>query len=403
MTSINKSQSMSRNSWIAIFILAISTFTIVTTELAPVGLLTPMANGLSVSESEIGMTVTLYAWVGALSALLASIFLGKINKKNLLLMLTIVLFLSNILSASVDSYKVLLAARVIGALAHGAFWAIIGATAVAIVPDKYIGVATSIVFGGVSTASVFGIPLSNYIGITLGWRQAFWLMSGLSIVSFVGILTFVPQIKSNSGIGVKSLKKVLKSSTMWKIYFATLLVITAHFAAFTYIEPWLNLQSVLSTQLIPVALFIFGLAGLLGNFITGIAIDKHLKLTVITSAILICGVLIYLSLNDQKLTNTIIFIMMAVWGISVSGIFVGFQTWVLKLAGDDVFPASAIYVSCFNISIGLGAMLGAWFVSSFTIPILYITAGIVSGASVLIVMIIPTQLSKVSRSIYEKS
>lgn len=403
MTSINKTQSMSRNSWIAIFILAISTFTIVTTELAPVGLLTPMANGLSVSESEIGMTVTLYAWVGALSALLASIFLGKINKKKLLLMLTIVLFLSNILSASVDSYKVLLAARVIGALAHGAFWAIIGATAVAIVPDKYIGVATSIVFGGVSTASVFGIPLSNYIGITLGWRQAFWLMSGLSIVSFVGILTFVPQIKSNSGIGVKSLKKVLKSSTMWKIYFATLLVITAHFAAFTYIEPWLNLQSVLSTQLIPVALFIFGLAGLLGNFITGIAIDKHLKLTVITSAILICGVLIYLSLNDQKLTNTVIFIMMAVWGISVSGIFVGFQTWVLKLAGDDVFPASAIYVSCFNISIGLGAMLGAWFVSSLTIPILYITAGIVSGASVLIVMIIPTQLSKVSRSIYEKS
>lgn len=403
MTSINKTQSMSRNSWIAIFILAISTFTIVTTELAPVGLLTPMANGLSVSESEIGMTVTLYAWVGALSALLASIFLGKINKKKLLLMLTIVLFLSNILSASVDSYKVLLAARVIGALAHGAFWAIIGATAVAIVPDKYIGVATSIVFGGVSTASVFGIPLSNYIGITLGWRQAFWLMSGLSIVSFVGILTFVPQIKSNSGIGVKSLKKVLKSSTMWKIYFATLLVITAHFAAFTYIEPWLNLQSVLSTQLIPVALFIFGLAGLLGNFITGIAIDKHLKLTVITSAILICGVLIYLSLNDQKLTNTVIFIMMAVWGVSVSGIFVGFQTWVLKLAGDDVFPASAIYVSCFNISIGLGAMLGAWFVSSLTIPILYITAGIVSGASVLIVMIIPTQLSKVSRSIYEKS
>lgn len=403
MTSTNKSQSMTRNSWIAIFILAISTFTIVTTELAPVGLLTPMANGLSVSESEIGMTVTLYAWVGALSALLASIFLGTINKKNLLLVLTIVLFLSNILSASVDSYKVLLAARVIGALAHGAFWAIIGATAVAIVPDKYIGVATSIVFGGVSTASVFGIPLSNYIGITLGWRQAFWLMSGLSIVSFVGILTFVPQIKSNSGIGVESLKKVLKSSTMWKIYFATLLVITAHFAAFTYIEPWLNLQSVLSTQLIPVALFIFGLAGLLGNFITGIVIDKHLKLTVIISAILICGVLIYLSLNDQKLTNTIIFTMMAIWGISVSGIFVGFQTWVLKLAGDDVFPASAIYVSCFNISIGLGAMLGAWFVSSLTIPILYLTAGIVSGASVLIVMIIPTQLSKASRSIYEKS
>ncbi|MCP5870882.1 MFS transporter, partial [Klebsiella pneumoniae] len=81
-------------------------------------------------------------------------------------------------------------------------------TAVAIVPPKHIGVATSIVFGGVSAASVFGVPLSNYIGIALGWHNAFWLMAILSAIALVGILLLIPRIQSNSAIGIASLKHV---------------------------------------------------------------------------------------------------------------------------------------------------------------------------------------------------
>ena len=102
-------------------ILALSTFTIVTTELALIGLLTPMAKGLGQSESMIGLTVTLYAWVGAISALLSSLFLGNLPKKPLLLILTLIILISNSLCATVDNYSWLLFARVIGALAHGHF------------------------------------------------------------------------------------------------------------------------------------------------------------------------------------------------------------------------------------------------------------------------------------------
>ncbi len=100
----------------------------------------------------------------------------------------------------------------------------IGATAVAIVPARFLGAATSIVFGGVSAASVFGVPISNYIGIHFGWRQAFWLMALLSVVAFAGITILVPQITSKSAIGLGALKSVFKSSALWKIYSATLLV-----------------------------------------------------------------------------------------------------------------------------------------------------------------------------------
>ena len=151
--SVEENSNLSIKNWLAILVLAISTFIIVTTELAPVGLLTPMAKDFGVSESQIGVTVTIYAWVGALSALFASVFLGNVAKKRLLLVLTVVLMISNILAATVSTYGALLSARVLGALAHGAFWAMIGATAVAIVPARYIGTATSIVFGGVSAAA----------------------------------------------------------------------------------------------------------------------------------------------------------------------------------------------------------------------------------------------------------
>lgn len=391
MNTETSPHEMSLRSWLALFILALSTFTIVTTELAPVGLLTPIADGLSTSESAVGMTVSLYAWVGALSALIASVFLGNVAKKYLLLTLMVVLSLSNVLAAMVNTYTVLLVARMLGALAHGAFWAMIGATAVAIVPARYIGAATSIVFGGVSAASVFGVPISNYIGIHFGWRQAFWLMAGLSVIAFAGISVLVPQIDSKSAIGLDALKRVLKSSALWKIYLATLLAVTAHFAAFTYIEPWLHTQPALAASVIPVVLFVYGIAGLAGNFLTGMVIDKHLKVTVSVAVLLICAVLVFLGLSGATLSDTAVFTAMVIWGVAVSGIFVGFQTWVLRLAEDKTFPASAVYVSFFNAAIGIGASAGAWMVAVLSVPMLYIVAGAAIGLSVLLVALIPTR------------
>ena len=392
---------MSIRTWLALFILALSTFTIVTTELAPVGLLTPVANGLHASESEIGMTVSLYAWVGALSALFASLFLGNLPKKILLLSLTVILFISNVWSATVSSYEMLLAARVVGALAHGAFWAMIGATAVAMVPTRYLGIATSIVFGGVSAASVFGVPLSNYIGMTFGWRQAFWLMAILSVVAFVGMMLVVPKINAKSTIGFDALRSVLRSSTLWKIYAATLLAITAHFAAFTFIEPWLHTQPTLSNAFIPVVLFIYGIAGLTGNFLTGVIIDRHLKTTVSLSVLLIGGVLMVLGFEAQSLTRPLVLAAVVIWGIAVSGVFVGFQTWVLRIAGEEAFPASAIYVSFFNAAIGIGASVGAWMVSSLSLPALFITAGVAIALSFLLVAFIPSE--RVTEKFVEKT
>lgn len=393
-TVTHDQQGLTLKTWLALIILALSTFTIVTTELAPIGLLTPMAKGLGQSESMIGLTVTLYAWVGAISALLSSLFLGNLPKKPLLLILTLIILISNILCATVDNYLWLLFARVISALAHGAFWAMIGVTAVSLVPVRFIGLATSIVFGGVSAASVFGVPLSNYIGLNIGWRTAFWLMSLLSIVAFVGIALIVPAVKNQTTLGIATLQQVMRSSALWKIYAATLLAISAHFAAFTFIEPWLHGVVSISSSMIPVVLFVFGLAGLAGNFLTGALIDKWLKPMVALSVILIATTLIIFGKLSNSLTSSEILSLVIVWGLAVSGIFVGFQTWVLRLAGDNAFPATAIYVSFFNGAIGSGALVGAWLISLFSIPTLLWIAGITIALTLLLVAVIPDQVVK---------
>ncbi|WP_052437600.1 MFS transporter [Vibrio jasicida] len=398
MSISESSLKMTLRIWLALFVLALSTFNIVTTELAPIGLLTPMANALATSESYVGMTVSLYAWVGALSALVASVFLGAVGKKKLLIALSIVLVVSNGLAASAETFENLMLARVIGAVAHGAFWSIIGVSAASIVPSNYIGLATSIVFGGVSVASVFGVPISNYIGMHIGWRSAFMVMSGLSVLSLVGIASLVPQISEKSSVGIGAIKAVFKSSSLIKVYFATILTISAHFTAFTYIEPMLNSLTHISEEFVPVLLLVFGVAGIAGNVITALFIDKHLKTIAVLSVLFAASMLVLIGEFHVQWYQAHIGTALAIWGATASCIFVALQTWVLRLASEQAFPASALYVAFFNLAIGIGASLGAWLVASYNVSFLYIFAGVAMALSLIFITIVPMNSENVQRT-----
>lgn len=398
MSISESSHKMTLRIWLALSVLALSTFNIVTTELAPIGLLTPMAKALTTSESYVGMTVSLYAWVGALSALVASVFLGAVSKKNLLIALSIVLAVSNGLAANAETFENLMLARVIGAVAHGAFWSIIGVCAASIVPSNYIGLATSIVFGGVSVASVFGVPISNYIGMHIGWRSAFMVMSGLSVLSLVGIASLVPQISEKSSVGIGAIKAVFKSSSLSKVYFATILTISAHFTAFTYIEPMLNSLTYISKEFVPVLLLVFGVAGIAGNVITALFIDKHLKKIAVLSVLFAASMLILIGEFHVQWSQAYIGTALAIWGATASCIFVALQTWVLRLASEQAFPASALYVAFFNLAIGFGASLGAWVVASYNVSFLYIFAGVAMALSLVFITMVPMNSENVQQT-----
>lgn len=358
-------EQASWRNWLAVGVLGVGSFAIVTTELAPIGLLSSIAGDLGESEAKVGLIVTGYAWIAAAAALLSAMMLGRMPRKPLLVGLMLVLALSSAVAAMTTTFPTLFGARIIGAVAHGAFWAMIGTLGAQIVPARHVGVATSIIFGGVSTASVLGVPLAGMIGHLDGWRTAFGVIAALSFLTAAAIMFSVPRVPAAASVGRQALAAIARDPVFLRIYGATACAITAHFAAFTYIEPLLSDGLRMQPNALYALLLAFGAAGLLGNVMTGFLVDRYLKPLVLGSLALMALCLSGVGLIGANASVVVVGILLVGWGIGVAAVFVGFQTWILRTAGDAALPASAIYVAIFNAAIGAGALLGA-VVISFT-------------------------------------
>lgn len=353
--------------WIALIVLSLSSFAIVTTELAPIGLLSALAHDLNQSEAITGLIVTGYGWVAAISALCSIVLLIRFPRKMVLMIMLLILAISNIIVAYSSSFNMIFSARIIGAIAHGSFWALIGAVAYSLVPKHKLGLATSIIFSGVSVASILGVLLASYLTQLSSWRLAFEFLGLLSFIVCILILLFVPKIPDQAPLASGFFKKVLQHSTLNRLFILTALIISSHFAAFTFIEPFLSQIAQLESGQITLLLLVFGLAGLIGNILAGKLIDRHLHTIILISLVFISGSVFAFGYLGYHVTLSIAIVFLALWGVSIASIFVGLQNWVLKQADDLASAASAIYVAVFNASIGLGALIGSFMLQYVTL------------------------------------
>ncbi|MFH2557829.1 MFS transporter [Klebsiella aerogenes] len=345
--------------WLAVVALGVSAFSIVTSELAPVGMLSALANDLHQSQAGAGLAVTAYGWVAALAALLAGAIPARISRKALLIVLMLILAFSCLAATQSHTMQTFMTARMTGALAHGAFWALIGTVAVQLVPVDKLGLATSVIFAGVSAASVLGVPLSSFIADMVGWRQAFSAISLLSLAAAVALLWTLPTLAAPQPLRLKVYVGIVKNPLLLSLFGATACIISAHFAAFTYLEPLLTQTRGIPTSAISALLLMSGLSGLLGNLIAGKLIDRHIRLLIMTSLLLSAGELGMLSIRGgSALPVWFVAVLLGVWGAGMAIVFVGLQTWLLRSAGEATQPASAIYVAIFNAAIGTGALVG---------------------------------------------
>lgn len=345
--------------WLAVVALGVSAFSIVTSELAPVGMLSALANDLHQSQAGAGLAVTAYGWVAALAALLAGAIPARISRKALLIVLMLILAFSCLAATQSHTMQTFMTARMTGALAHGAFWALIGTVAVQLVPVDKLGLATSVSFAGVSAASVLGVPLSSFIADMVGWRQAFSAISLLSLAAAVALLWTLPTLAAPQPLRLKVYVGIVKNPLLLSLFGATACIISAHFAAFTYLEPLLTQTRGIPTSAISALLLMSGLSGLLGNLIAGKLIDRHIRVLIMTSLLLSAGALGMLSIRGgSALPVWFVAVLLGVWGAGMAIVFVGLQTWLLRSAGEATQPASAIYVAIFNAAIGTGALVG---------------------------------------------
>ena len=350
------SETAARHPWLAVTAVGLAIFSVVTTELLPVGLLTPIAETLKTTPGTAGLMVSVPAFLAALFAPLVVLASGGIDRRRILCGLLALLVIANLASALAPSWGWMLIARILIGFCIGGVWAIASSLSVRLVPPAAVGLATSIIFGGVAAASVLGVPIGALIGDLIGWRWVFGCMALFSAAVLVLHLLFIPALPVKGSARVRHFVEQLGNRKLQIAMLLTLLIVSGHFAAFTFVRPLLISVSGFDVEWLGILLFGYGIAGMAGNFLSGMIATKHTTLALGTIAFgLLLTPVLFLTVGGTPSGGAMVLLL---WGLAYGGVSVGLMTWVMKTGSSMLEIATALYVAVFNISIGLGSWAG---------------------------------------------
>ncbi len=378
-------ENASWRAWLAIVALAVGCFTFVSAEMLPIGLLGPISASIHVSAGIAGLLVTGFAFVVALTAGPLTVLTGRIDRRWVTVLLMAACFGGNALAAVATHFSVLLIARLIVALAIGVFWSISTAMAVRLVPAHQAVKATSVVLGGLAVAAVLGVPLGTLLGQYAGWHAAFAVLSGISLLVALAATILMPSMPSQSTGNLRNILKAFHHGPMRLVFYATVLMMTGHFLAYTYITLYLQQVTGIPASWMSSLLLVYGAAGVVGNFTIGSAMATSLRSALLGMLLLMTLSLILLWVfgTDRWVTIAILL----PWGFSYAALPVLLQTWVFKSAQEtgDSEAALSLLVVAFNVAIAAGAWLGGVILDRLgATPIALIAAAIVALALLLV-------------------
>ncbi|MFD5094662.1 MFS transporter [Amycolatopsis thailandensis] len=345
-----------KNGWPAVSSLAAATFTVVTSEMLPVGLLTPISRDLRVTEGTAGLTLTVTGLVAAVSAPLLIPALGKFDRRAVLCGLMALLTAGNLLAAWSPGFGVMLVARVLVGIGMGGVWAIAASLAARLVPSKSIGSATSLIFSGIAVASVLGVPAGTYLGDLLGWRAAFAGAGGLSLVVLAALALSLPSLPTEQDVRLGTMLRLAGVPRVRLGLIVVALIVIGHFAAYTYVRPVLEEVAGVSAGQIGTLLLVYGLFGIAGNFASGAGAARSPRVTLLALGATLSATMALVPLLG--LTTLAAAALLVVWGLAYGGVSVASQSWMLLAAPEAREATSALFAGVFNAAIALGAMVG---------------------------------------------
>lgn len=346
----------SQKPWLSIVALAIGAFIFNTTEFIPIALLSDIGRSFGMAATETGIMITVYAWIVALTSLPLMLLTRHMERRGLLLILFALFTVSHILSFAAWRFEILLASRVGIALTHAVFWSITASLAVRIAPVGKGNQALGLLSTGTVMAMVAGIPLGRMVGQYLGWQASF-LLIGLCAAAVMAVLAkSLPRLPSVNAGSLSSLPLLLKRKKLILLYAMTVLVITAHFTAYSYIEPFVIQIGGFSARQVTVVLGLYGLAGFAASYLFGKWFAKHPR-AFLAGAVSVIALSSGLLLPLAHLPAAI-YALVFVWGTAIVIVSLGMVSKVLDFASDAADLANSIYSGLYNVGIGGGALLG---------------------------------------------
>ncbi|MFF2752495.1 MFS transporter [Psychrobacillus sp. NPDC058041] len=350
-----------KQSTLALLALAISAFAIGTTEFISVGLLPLIANDLQISVTTAGLTVSLYALGVTFGAPILTSITSSMSRKSLLLWIMVIFIIGNSIAASATSIGVLLVARVISAFSHGVFMSIGSTIAADLVPENRRASAISIMFSGLTVATVTGVPLGTFIGQQFGWRMAFIIIIVIGVLALIANSILIPSsLRKGTRTTFRDQYKLVTNGRLLLLFIITSLGYGGTFVVFTFLSPILQEITGYKEGTVAVILLVYGIAIAIGNMVGG-KLANHNPIKALFYMFIVQAVILFILMFTApfKIAGLItIFLMGVLAFMNVPGL----QVYVVMLAErfvpTGVDMASAINIAAFNAGIAIGSYLG---------------------------------------------
>lgn len=362
-TDAPTSAAWSPATWLAVLSMAATSFALVSAEFMPAGLLTPMARDLGVSEGMAGQVVTATASVGAVTAILSNVLIGRLNRKTVLVGLSALAVGSNILAATATDFWLLLLGRAGLGIALSAFWALSVAVVARLVGAHATGRGMAIVTLGVSLATIAAPSMGALVSDWLGWRIAMAMTAGLAALAMLLQWLSLPTLPATTSNSLADVFRLTRRRGIQIGMLAILLLMTGHFAGSVYVRPFLEQVTLLTTGPIALALLGFGIAAVIGNIAGGRMADANIRIALAVTAALMAFAALALVLWGVH--TGVAFGFAALWGFAFGMAPVVLPTNLSRAAPDALEAAGSLMVTSFQVAITIGAVVGGYIVDTY--------------------------------------
>ncbi|MCK1312097.1 MULTISPECIES: MFS transporter [unclassified Bradyrhizobium] len=345
--------------WGAVFALTLCVATLIASEFMPVSLLTPIAADLHITEGQAGQAIA----VSGIFAVLASLFISRatrgIDRRIVLLSLTLLMMLSGLVVALAPNEAIFMAGRALIGIVIGGFWSMSAATAMRLVPETQVPRALAIFNGGNALATTIAAPLGSFLGQYIGWRGAFFSVVPLAALALAWQFLTLPSMPAADDSRRGSVFGILRLPKVGLGMIAVAFFFMGQFALFTYVRPFLEAVTHVSVSTLSSLLLIMGIAGLLGTSFIGLLLKTRLYGLLIAMPLFMALIAAGLILFGGAVPA--VAALLAGWGLIGTAAPVGWWTWLSKMLPDDAERGGGLMVAIIQLAITLGATIGGFF------------------------------------------